>query len=129
MVSDFKHLPQMWNKTELKNALKKAVSVVKIKEETNQGAKFNQVIQKIWISPSRSSGTLPETAPNPISFNNCTASTFLLIAYYFDLNLTCLDCQFECEVSSELVRAAPGAAAAGPPGHRPGYRHQGNGVS
>ena len=41
----------MWKKAEQKSALKKAVSDVKTKEETKQGATSNQVVQKTSVSP------------------------------------------------------------------------------
>ena len=64
-----------------KIALKKAeATVVKTKEETKEGAKSNQVVQKsseqLFNHPF--SRTLPETAPNTIFFRlyNCSASAF-----------------------------------------------------
>ena len=63
LVSDFKHPPWMWTEATQKSALKKAEAVVvKIKEETNQGAKSSQVVQKAANLNHPSSGhfrTLP----------------------------------------------------------------------
>ena len=41
----------MWKKAVLWSALKKAEANVKTEEETNQGATFNQVVQKSLIPP------------------------------------------------------------------------------
>ena len=64
----------MWKKAELKSALKKAEAVAKTnKEETNQGATSNQVVQKASISPTPHQDSHRKLLQTPISFNTITA--------------------------------------------------------
>ena len=64
--------PCMWKRAVRRSTLKKAEADVK----TNQGATFNQVVQKSVNFTNQFSGTLPKTAPKPyfLSTHNCLVS-------------------------------------------------------